>query len=1035
MLLCAFVLALTGSAWATGDSTGDSDVISADLLSFDEAVNAAISFDISADVISEDSRDVVFMVKLSIDAVASIDSGDSSFATVKVIASKDNSVLETFEKNQSIDVFVVGSGDVVKLDAFKLSKDTTTKSTDLLVAFPVVLFEKASGDMKVTSTDKKITSLTIRQNFSADVDVKGINPRSGDKNIVVAVWSNDKYVALTTSADFKIASNDLPTSKFAVVVSGDKKEIASSDFVEFSLPSFDVGDLVVVKFVTSNDKKNIAYGIIYSGDVSADVISQDKIWLDLVSVLSDEPEVKVAIYNASDDTMSKTMTFTRHFGGKNGEVSFDLNGLVLSGDKIKAHKVSFDEPSTWTILSLDTDYDIKSSDVTSPDKFTSFDFKGWFTSRDWTKKVTSLDIFVGSSTLYASYDVTVKTEEEKQSSDGSFDFTVKVTPSPTSVSVDKTFKLTATVTPTSIDLANVTPKYKWTWKNAKNTTAQTLSLDKDSGDVTATSAMYPSADFYVTVTITSGDTVSHDAYATVTILSADSGSGGSSTSSATLSTLAVTISPDKGTYDVSVNKADTIDLSLTVKATYSGDTTATDVTSTLGAKATWTLGTVSPTTTVFSLKNDSGATNTLNIASAITEGTYTVPVSVKVTSGDVSDDATVTYTIVASKSGGSGGGTPDSGDVTSGDVTSGDVTKEDAKEAVTEALKGKTNPSVTDLLGSTAAITAISKTVSSTGELDMSVLNGVTSLEGLATLLTNLGNVKSLNFADMGSSLTKIDNLDGVKLDSISLAGNTHITTVDLSGAQIPVVNAKGSSALTSVNVAGNTSIASLDIGETKVASLDVAGCTNLQDLEVDNSGTTGQGSLEELNIEGCVSLKNLTLTKNKLLGIKKPTGLKNTVAIKARNQRRPHTFTSASFNFWTFLWQTILGKTTAFSATTATFEPTRITVITYTVGTTTTSTDVPASGDVTLSGTPTGIAYEYDTSGFGPSTGSSLQSASVVAADDTGMDVTLGTVGSSTDDEESPTLGSSGGGCDAGFGLGALSAVMLMFALIKKRS
>ena len=49
-------------------------------------------------------------------------------------------------------------------------------------------------------------------------------------------------------------------------------------------------------------------------------------------------------------------------------------------------------------------------------------------------------------------------------------------------------------------------------------------------------------------------------------------------------------------------------------------------------------------------------------------------------------------------------------------------------------------------------------------------------------------------------------------------------------------------------------------------------------------------------------------------------------------------------------------------------------------------------------------------------------------------MDVQIGTDSSSTDSGD-VTIGSSGGGCDAGFGLGALSAVMLMFALKKKRS
>ncbi|MDY6425374.1 MAG: InlB B-repeat-containing protein, partial [Synergistales bacterium] len=682
MLLCAFVLALTGSAWA------DDFTVSADLLSFDEAVNAAISFDISGDkkIISDDSRDVVFMVKLSIDAVASI---DSTLDKITVIKSGDTAKtpLETFKVNQSIDVFVVGSGDVRQLDAFKLSSDSGNKSHDLLVAFPVVLFEKASGDMSFTSSDnsKKVKDLTIHQNYSFNVSIDNIAVSSDV--VQLAYLSSDKtYKTWTNSSDFPAI-----TSTFVIVTSGDVT--ASKDFVEFAFSSdvFGMGDLVITKFVTSNDSaRNVAYGIIYSGDISADVISTDKIWINPMPILSDEAEVKITVYNASDDAISPTVTFKRYvMTADSFDVSFDLDGGTYSGDVKLKQTVEFASPDTW-LITEPASSDLAKSGYTflrwaDSDDQTSFDF-----TKIPTKAMTIVAVWSADE------------EEQQQTSGGSFDFKVTVTANPESVSVDKTFKLTATVT--SIDLDKVTTEYKWTWKNATTTTAQPLSLDKDSGDVTATSAMYPSADFYVTVTITSGDTVSHDAHTTVKILSGDSGTPGGETSGDTgkvLSTLAVTISPDKGTYDVSVNKADTIDLSLTVKATYSGDTTATDVTSTLGAKATWTLGTVSPTTTVFSLKNDSGATNTLNIASAITEGTYTVPVSVKVTSGDVSDDATVTYTIVASKSGGSGGGTPDSGDVTSGDVTSGDVTKEDAKEAVTEALKGKTNPSVTDLLGST----------------------------------------------------------------------------------------------------------------------------------------------------------------------------------------------------------------------------------------------------------------------------------------------------------------------------------------------
>ncbi|MBQ7559672.1 MAG: hypothetical protein IJT20_05445 [Synergistaceae bacterium] len=99
------------------------------------------------------------------------------------------------------------------------------------------------------------------------------------------------------------------------------------------------------------------------------------------------------------------------------------------------------------------------------------------------------------------------------------------------------------------------------------------------------------------------------------------------------------------------------------------------------------------------------------------------------------------------------------------------------------------------------------------------------------------------------------------------------------------------------------------------------------------------------------------------------------------------------------------------------------------------TQTATVTDGKVSFTRTPKNFKYEYDT-GFRRS-GRTASAGSFITAEDEdeengNMDVTIET--GSVTGSAGGIASSSGGGCDAGFGYGALSALILVFATLKKR-
>ncbi|MDY6399912.1 MAG: Ig domain-containing protein [Synergistales bacterium] len=393
-------------------------------------------------------------------------------------------------------------------------------------------------------------------------------------------------------------------------------------------------------------------------------------------------------------------------------------------------------------------------------------------------------------------------------------------------------------------------------------------------------------------------------------------------------------------------------------------------------------------------------------------------------------------------------------------------------ETITSAIKTENENAMTaaDITSgtSTAAkmvVTALTKSVekSSGNELKLKDVP-LTSMNGIATLLTKIADGISgvetknitLDLSGMGSQLTKIDNLDGVDVKEMKLE-DTAVTGVDLSKATIETVsmknskvtelklgtdsnvtniNANGSKELSEVSIEGNKNIKTLDISGTNVSSLNAEECEKLETLTVEGGTNEGEGALQNLNLEGCKNLKELTVSNNKLLGVKKPDNMTNSnITFRARGQKRSSTDFKLSrrMNLWKFLWavwQASLeaddvnkGEYKAESHDIAPFDVSKITSVTTDVGQVTPN----ASGDVEFTGTPSSFTYEYDP-GFTTATPTGFMTAE--EAQKSGMDVTI----DASSDDGSSSISSSGGGCDAGFSFGALSALMLVFATLRKR-
>ena len=947
MLLFAFVLLLTGSAWAGNFPTASAD------LSFDIASGDAISF-IEGDFKSP--KVLSGEVKLSADKI----SVDKGLKVINVVISKDKGGFSDYNisRDLSVDVYLVGSKDVsMKFDeAFKLSDDKKA-SNDLYVPFPIVLFDLGadpSSDVVLTSGDaqNRVSKVTFYQVHSKDLDSKmklnGLyvaDKNSGD--IKVVTLSNDVYKAF----------NGVPSSKdtYFVVRNGATAK-ASMDLPVMLKVSADVAsDLMVTKWQWGS--KNLAYGIL-SKDVKDKRATSNDVVLEPMRMMSSTDVsfdvVKVSAYNVTKKAYSDTVQLKNYLMASDAVVNYHVGEKVITSKDVK-----FADPSTWVATKLTSaDFNKVSADISADiDFILSGDKSGdvpavtWYTSSDWKTSYdfSKNDIVVTALDLYASYDKTAAKEEEEGDETPTFAIeSVTATASPTSVSVDVSFDVTATLKLSSGDVASA-DKVTYTLLYSGSTLATvTNSADKATLSTKATAAMYPSADLTVRVEITySGDVVaSKDSSAvTITILSADS-------------------TPDDK-------------------------------------------------------KEDEGG------------------------KGD------------------------DTGDDTPKEGATADEAKTEAAKEIKNLLATSPDATVADLLNSATFVANVTKNVSS-GTLDMGVLNGFTTLKNLSQLLTKLaGNgtsVTALNFATITTVTTiAAGDLDGVKVTTMDFSANTSVTTasfkgatitgtlnlsgavhkvatVDLAGATVDTVDMKSSgvtsatldassdvkkidangSDLATIELAGNDNIQELDVGGTSVSDLDAAGCEGLTTLGAEGGTSTGAGSLQNLDVTGCKNLTNLTVTNNKLLGIAADSTTKRPTTFSARGQGRsaPSSFTfSRTFSLISLL-RSILGSTPTFTITSTT--------VTSIVGGTNNTGTITDSGDITFSSMPTQLKYDYNP------TFAAASSTEFAASAEDGMDVTISA--NAGTEEEAKLPSSSGGGCDAGFGFGALAALMAVFALKKRR-
>ncbi|MDY6399637.1 MAG: pectate lyase-like adhesive domain-containing protein [Synergistales bacterium] len=716
----------------------------------------------------------------------------------------------------------------------------------------------------------------------------------------------------------------------------------------------------------------------------------------------------------------------------NGEDSRDYKA-VYSADK---ELVLTALPTPAEIASVDIAYTYKwtmSGDATVSADTKAFVLKGLSTDSGTYKCVVtlSLDDKVLSAEATVKITITETVEESNKGTDSTSE-TITLTASSTDVTVYQGGSIDITVTATSGD--NIV------WSNSGTLPSGDFTVTSASKayTITGTVATSATAGAYTYKVIASNDTNLTSVDIKITVKAAEK-----ETETATTYTPSVTVSPDK----LSLDKGATSGNTLTATMTISPDTTFT------------------PSYQWYS--NTTASTSGGTAISSATSATYTVPTDTTgtfyyfVIAATTLSDASITAAsnIVTVTITGGGDTTPDYANMSADEVANLAVDEDgtisqDVVDAILETLTSSDGAvSVSDVANSEqlVAIYAASAKAKS-GVLSLNTLP-LDSLSGIGTLLSSIATANNtttstmtLDLAGQSSSLTKVDGLSGVSLKALTLKNNTHVETVDLSGATIPTVTLEGSaveeltlgktanvqkveasglSTLTSIDIEGNPYIEDLNINQTSISMLNAAGCTSLDNVAASGGSTPGGGSLEELDITSCDNLTQLDVENNKLLGVKKPSPrfAKPGFRFNAGGQRRPAPSGFAlarSMNFWSIL-RSLLGLGTSgtipFTVTTTT--------VTFTNG----GTLDDSTGVVTYTSTPTVFSYYYN-----PGFTTADTSAFTTAADGSSMDVTIGSASSSTDSGE-VTLGSSGGGCDAGFGLGALSAVMLMFALKKKRS
>ena len=319
-------------------------------------------------------------------------------------------------------------------------------------------------------------------------------------------------------------------------------------------------------------------------------------------------------------------------------------------------------------------------------------------------------------------------------------------------------------------------------------------------------------------------------------------------------------------------------------------------------------------------------------------------------------------------------------------------------------------------------------------------------------------------------NLEKVDLSGAVNLTKVDMKGSTSLTTINLEGCtSLTKVNLGGCNSLTSIGgLKSNTSITEVDTsGCSSLESLDVSGCTSLTSLDC------SAGSLGELNVTGCDSLAYLDCSSNKLeklevsspaleelkcsgnglqnMDVKDCTKLKNLDC--SGNSMAALDIDASKFtalesvdcsgqeiselsvteddsgyqvvSIWDYIAKFFARLFSSSTSSTVT-----ISVNADSAAELNNIEDVKAYGEdgreitsnydastgvVNLSEVPSRVAYKYKT-GY----------------EDVAMDVSIG---KTITPEETVNLSSSSGGCNAGYGIFSMSALLFMFVFRKSRN
>ncbi|MBQ7069502.1 MAG: hypothetical protein IJM82_10100, partial [Synergistaceae bacterium] len=343
-------------------------------------------------------------------------------------------------------------------------------------------------------------------------------------------------------------------------------------------------------------------------------------------------------------------------------------------------------------------------------------------------------------------------------------------------------------------------------------------------------------------------------------------------------------------------------------------------------------------------------------------------------------------------------------------------------EQLAEALTGKTELAIEGAVNDTEFAETLTKLAST----------GITALD--------LSSVEGLTTVDLKSN-SKIETLDlgtNSSVKTVELSSTSSVKSMSLAKSKVTTVNAEGCTSLTSVDVSGNTTIQTLTLTNTGVGDLNVASCDNLQTLE-----TGSCESLEKVTLSGCKNLKTFkTSNSSNLKSIEGYQDCADTLTeldvsscsllrIDLANfkvltnpnlggQRRTGASILRKFSWWRFFF----GNWWPSEATEQEGDVDYTKLIKITKASDAQgdiSYSYNSDGEIEFVRTPTEFAYEFDSQL--PDNSASEFKASAAAGGT--MDVTIS---GSKGEADSDNPGGSGGGCETGIGILALSLCMILF-------